>query len=69
MITPYVDYPYRFCHAEFEAAKTRSCDKLGTKSITMILHFFIPDKRAFPGPSGVFCTAKPLKIPMQKWPP
>ena len=28
-----------FCHAEFEEAKTRSCDKLGTKSITTILHF------------------------------
>ena len=35
-------YPIRFCHAEFEEAKTRSCDKLGTKSITTILHFFIP---------------------------
>ena len=33
--------PYRFCHAEFEAAKTRSCDTLGTKSITTIFHFFI----------------------------
>ncbi len=35
-------YPYRFCHAQFEKAKTRSCDKVGTKSITTILHFFIP---------------------------
>ena len=33
---------YRFCHAEFEAAKTRFGDQLGTKSITTIFHFFIP---------------------------
>ncbi len=32
----------RFCHTEFEAAKTRSCDKVGTKSITIKFHFFIP---------------------------
>jgi hypothetical protein len=38
----FTGYPIRFCHAEFEEAKTRSCDKLGTKSITTILHFFIP---------------------------
>ena len=37
----HIFYPYRFCHAEFEAAKTRSCDKLGTKSITTKFHFFI----------------------------
>ena len=40
--------PRRIDHTDFgprwsfEAAKTRSCDKVGTKSITTIFHFFIP---------------------------